>query len=206
MTARLAFAASLLALAACQPPAPETAKPAEPAAPSEAAAAATAGCNVNVEKAWIDQETPVRRYFAEASVIGPTCEQGVAVLTIRQREGTPLFVWSGLTSYLFGLNEAKDPATMKAALLDWIDQGETTETTLTLPPWEETEGQSKRAEFPFMPTEGADKAAWEQLRQAGLEMFCFPQGMESSQCLVLRPGEDGAGASIEEIGLQLFPG
>lgn len=206
MTIRFAVAASLLALAACQPPATETAKPAEPAAATQEASNAVSGCNVSVEKPWIDQEAPIRRYVAEAAVIGPTCEQGVAVLAIRQREGTPLFSWSGLTAYLFGLNEAKDPAAMKTALLDWIDQGDKLETTATLPAWEETEGQPKRAEFPFMPAEGTDKAAWDQLKKDNLEMFCFPQGMESSLCVALRPGQDNAGPSVEEIGLQLFPG
>lgn len=198
-------AASLLVLAACQPPAPEAAKAAEPAPAAEAPAQEASGCNVNVQKAWIEEEG-ARRYLAEASVIGPSCEQGVAVLVIRQREGTPLFTWSGLTSDLFGLSTVKEPADMKTALLDWIDQGEKPETTATLPAWEETEGQSKRAEFPFMPADGIRKAEWDLLRKENLEMFCFPQGMESSQCLVLRRGEDDAGPSIDEIGLQLFPG
>jgi len=57
-----------------------------------------------------------------------------------------------------------------------------------------------------MPIEGTDKAAWDQLKKDNLEMFCFPQGMESSNCAVLRPGEDGVPAAMEEIGLQLFPG
>ncbi len=202
----LALGIAALALGACQPPATETAKPDETASPVETATADT-GCNVLVEKVWIDQETPIRRYTAEASVIGPTCQQGVAVLVIRQREGTPIYTWSGLVDYLFGLKDAADPAAMKTALNDWIDQGNSAEnTTATLPPWEETEGQAKRAEFPFMPAEGIDKATWDQLKKDKLEMFCFPQGMESQQCAVLRPGTDGAPTSMEEIGLQLFPG
>lgn len=205
MTIRFACAASLLALAACQPPATETANPAERAAATQEAATPAAGCNVSVEKPWINQETPVRRYTAEASVIGPTCQQGVAVLVIRQREGTPIYTWSGEVEYLFGLKDAADPAAMKAALLEWIDQG-AGETTASLPPWEETEGQPKRAEFPFMPAEGINKAQWEQLKKDNLDKFCFPQGGESLNCVVLRPGTDGAPPSMEEIGLQLFPG
>ena len=92
---------------------------------------------------------------------------------------------------------------MKAALADWIDQGTELDTTATLPPWEETEGQPKRAEFPFMPVEGMDKAAYEQLRKDKLPTLCFPQGIESAQCLALR--NDGV-ATLEDIGLQLFPG
>lgn len=203
MRIRLALAASLLALAACQPTATEAPKLAEAAAPAETAAA-EAGCNVTVSKPWIAEET--RTYIAEASVLGPSCAQGVAVLVIRQREGTPIFTWSGEVDYLFGLRDAADPAAMKNALLDWIDQGAAPEKTGTLPAWEETEGQPKRAEFPFMPAEGTDKATWDQLKKDNLDMFCFPQGMESSQCAVLRPGADGAPTMMEDIGLQLFPG
>lgn len=205
MRTHLVIAASVLALAACQPTATETAKPATPATPVESAST-EAGCNVTVSKPWIDQESPVRRYTAEASILGPSCAQGVAVLVIRQREGTPIYTWVGQVDYLFGLRDAADPAAMKAALLEWIDQGDEPEKTGTLPAWEETEGQPKRAEFPFMPIEGTDKATWDQLKKDNLEMFCFPQGMESSNCAVLRPGEDGVPPSMEEIGLQLFPG
>lgn len=204
-SAGLALSAAFLMLAACQPPATDTTKPAESAAPVETAAAAT-GCNVSVEKPWIDQETPVRRYTSEAHVLGPTCQQAVVVLVIRQREGTPIYTWSGLTDYLFGLNEADDPAAMKEALSDWINQGTEVDTTATLPSWEETEGQPRRAEFPFMPEEWFDKAAWDALKAEKLEMFCFPQGIESQKCAVLRPGADGQPPSMEEIGLQLFPG
>lgn len=207
MQLRLALAASLIALAACQPAAPpaEPAKPADAAAPAETAAA-TDGCNVTVSKPWIDQETPMRRYTVDGSVLGPTCQQGVAVLVVRQREGTPIYTWSGQVEYIFGLKDAADPAAMKTALSDWIFQGAEVDTTATLPPWEETEGQPKRAEFPFMPIEGTDKAAWEQLKKDKLEMLCFPQGSESQNCAVLRPGADGQPASMEEIGMQLFPG
>ena len=206
MKARFAIAASLLALAGCQPPA-EIAKPVEGTSPTPVDTAATDGCNVSVEKAWIDQETPVRRYTAHASVLGPTCDQGVAVLVIRHREGTPIYTWSGLTTYLFGLKDAHDPAAMKAALTDWIDQGNVmNNTTDRLPPWEETDGQPKRSEFPFMPESWFDKAAWDALKAEKLDMFCFPQGGESTKCAVLRQGAADQPTSMEDIGLQLFPG
>jgi hypothetical protein len=206
-SAGLALSAAFFMLAACQPPASDAAKPAETKVPAQTADMAQApGCHVTVEKAWIDQQTPLRRYTSEAAVFGPTCQQGVAVLVIRQREGTPIYTWAGLTNYLFGLKDAADPAAMKIALMEWIDQGATPDTTATLPPWEETEGQPKRAEFPFMPAEWMDQAGWDQLKKDNLEMFCFPQGGESMNCAVLRPGSDGMPTQMEEIGLQLFPG
>jgi hypothetical protein len=195
MKARFAIAASLLALAGCQPPA-EIAKPVEGTSPTPVDTAATDGCNVSVEKAWIDQETPVRRYTAHASVLGPTCDQGVAVLVIRQREGTPIYTWSGLTTYLFGLKDAHDPAAMKAALTDWIDQGNVmNNTTDRLPPWEETDGQPKAARIPVHArTCWFEKAQYDDLRCKARSSICcvFPQGIESSLCLTLLAAEDGA--------------
>ena len=208
MNRRLALAASLIALAACQPstpPASENAAP--PAPPEETATAAPAGaCDVSVETPWINTETPLRRYTAEAHVFGPTCQQSVAMLVIRQREGTPIYTWSGLSDYIFGLADADDPATMKQALDDWIFQGPDVDTTANLPAWEETDGQPKRAEFPFMPESWFDKAAWDALKAEKLEMFCFPQGMESQKCVVLRQGDGAQPTQMEEIGVQLFPG
>jgi hypothetical protein len=122
-------------------------------------------------------------------------------LVIRAREGSPIFTWAGATQDIFGLKDAKDPAAMKAALLDWIDQSNgMLKTTADLPPWNETEGQPKRAEFPFHPEGWYDAAAWETLRKEKLEMFCFPQGGESLACAALRDGQ------MESVGLQQFPG
>src|SRR5690348_4103317 len=90
---RFAFAASLLALAACQPPAsaPEAAKPAETAtaappagAPPAGADAWTGACSAHVEKVWIEQPS---RYTSEAAVLGPSCKNGVALLIVRQADG-----------------------------------------------------------------------------------------------------------------------
>jgi hypothetical protein len=95
---------------------------------------------------------------------------------------------------------------MTTALQEWIGPDNLPpDLTGALPPWEETEGQPKRAEFPFMPADGMDKATYEDLRKQNLHMLCYPQGMESQLCLALHRG-DGAPAMVEEIGLQLFPG
>ena len=206
MKLQLAFAIGLLALAACQPASPPSGAEAKASLGEAAADDAVAGCTVSVEAPWIDTETPMRRYIAEAHVLGPSCEQGVALLVIRQREGTPIYTWSGLADFIFGLADANDPQAMKAALADWISQGDQVDTTASLPAWEETEGQPRRAEFPFMPESWFDKAAWEALKAENAEMFCFPQGMESSRCAVLRPGDGTVPTQMEEIGLQLFPG
>ncbi len=201
----LAATAAVLALAACQPSAPpaDPAKPAEPAAAAEQAA--TTGCDVSAETQWGPiGPTDHPAYRVEAWTHGSICEVSVVTLAVFARDGYPIYTWTGQSQYLFGLKDAKDAAGMKTALSDWIAQGTELETTATtLPPWEQTEGQPKRAEFPFMPAEGIDKAAYEQLQKDNLPTLCFPQGSESLQCLALR---SGAPATLEDIGLQLFPG
>lgn len=206
MNLRLALAASCLALAACQPatpPASESAAAAPPVAET-ATAIPAGGCDVRVEAPWINEAA--RRYAIEANVSGPSCKQGVVMIVVRQGDGTPVYSWSGLTNYLFGLRDAADPAAMKAALTEWFSRSADVETTATLPPWEQTEGQPARAEFPFMPADWINKEAWDDLRNEKLAMLCFPQGIESMQCSVLRQGEAGQPSGLEEIGLQLFPG
>ena len=114
-------------------------------------------------------------------------------------DGFPIYAWSGAAQHIFGLADQPDTATMNKALADWMDSS-AIETTAALPPWDKTEGQPGRAEFPFMPAEWLDKATYEAMRTEKLHTHCFPQGMESLNCLVLRDGQ------VEEIGLQLFPG
>lgn len=196
---RSSLTASLLlplALGACQP---QGLKISEASAP--AVAAAPTDCAVHVEKVWIDEAAPLRRYTSEATTMGPVCDAAVVTLVIRSREGSPVYVWAGVTRDIFGLKDAPERAAMRFALDSWLDQSSAMlKTSADLPPWEETEGQPKRAEFPFHPETWYDAAAWEELRRAKLDMFCFPQGGESLDCAALREGR------MERVGLQQFPG
>ncbi len=193
MEFRLALAASLLALSACQP-----------AAPTETAATDTpaAGCDATSEAMWGPigpSDHP--SYRIEAYANGGICEAAVVTLAIRARDGFPVYAWAGSAQHLFGLADQPDTAAMGKALAEWMDTaGSSIQTTGALPPWDETEGQLNRAEFPFMPAEWIDKQTYEAMRAEKLHTYCFPQGMESLNCLALRDGQ------VEEIGLQLFPG
>jgi hypothetical protein len=185
-----------LALAACEPQGLRLDDVGTP----PVAATDTAGCSVHVEKDWNNEQAPLRRYTSEAQTIGSTSQQAVAVLTIRARDGSPIYTWSGQVEHLFGLKDAPDVTAMKSALEEWITQSGMSATTAGLPRWAETEGQQQRAEFPFMPESWIDEETWNTLRAQQLDLFCFPQGSESMRCAVLRDGR------VEEIGLQLFPG
>ena len=114
--------------------------------------------------------------------------------------GSPIYTWSGAVRAILGLKEAIDAASMKALLAEWIDQKNAmAPTSDKLPPSETTDGQPKAEAFPFHPAANFNKAGWDELRKARLNLFCFPQGSESLNCLALRQG-------IEEIGLWQFPG
>lgn len=211
MKISLAIAASLLALTACQPAAaPELdGKPPESAAagaPPSDEQAASDSCALTVERAWGPigpSDHP--SYRVKVWTTGSICESSVVTLAIFARDGFPIYTWAGAAQYLFALRDAKTPAEMASALEEWVGpDNQPPELTGTLPPWEETDGQSKAAEFPFMPN--MEKAEYDDLRKQNLHMLCYPQGIESSLCLVLWPGEDSAPAMIQEIGLWRFPG
>lgn len=201
MKSMLALGLLTLSLAGCDPgPDQKSATPA-PRVAGVATDPDAAGCNAHAEAPWIEQETPPRRYSAEATSLGKTCDNAVALVVIRAREGSPIYTWSGRARDIFGLKDASDAAGMKAGLADWIDQTNSTiRTTADLPSWEKTDGQAEREEFPFHPAAGLDKAGWDDLRKAKLDVFCFPQGAESLACAALRDGE------MDDIGLQQFPG
>ena len=191
--------ASAFFLTACQPQTP----PAEaPAAPAETAAvsASVDGCAAKAERPW-----GTSGYRVKAWTSGETCEAAVVTLAAYGSDGLPIYGWAGATQFLFLLNDAKTPEQMQTGLTEWIGAGNLPpDLTGTLPPWEETDGQPKRAEFPFMPN--MEKDAYDALRKENLNMLCYPQGMESQLCLALHPSEGGAPAMVEELGLQLFPG
>lgn len=191
-------AAGLLSVAACEQKAPETTPTITPSL--TVGADDDESCDVTVTRDWAPAGA-TGRLMSEAGVMGPDCAKGVVTLAIRDGDGTPLYSWSGQVANVFGLNAAKDVGAMKSALLEWMDQsGAMLKTTGDLPAWETTDGQPKRAEFPFMPESWVDEAGWNDLRQHRYPMFCFPQGMESMKCALLRD------AGMEDLGLQLFPG
>ena len=198
-SAGLAIASAFFMLTACQPQTP----PAEtPAAPVETATAPVSadGCAAKVERPW-----GTGGYRVKAWTSGETCEAAVVTLAAYGSDGLPVYGWAGATQFLFLLNDANTPEEMQTGLNEWVGSDNLPRNlTGTLPAWEETDGQPKQTEFPFMPN--MEKDAYDALRKDNLNMLCYPQGMESQLCLALHPSVGGAPAMVEEIGLQRFPG
>jgi hypothetical protein len=123
----IAIAASLFALAACQPattPTPEAAPPAGGAAsgtPAPEQQATADNCALTVERAWGPigpSDHP--SYRVKVWTTGSVCESSVVTLAIFARDGFPIYTWAGATQYLFALRDAKTPAEMATAMEEWI--------------------------------------------------------------------------------------
>jgi hypothetical protein len=205
---RLVLAASVLALAACQPAAEtpasaDVAPPSTPApemsdqTPPAPSAAQAAGCAASLQLSWPSDLT------ADATVTGPSCEKAAVLLVVRDKAQNPALVWASQTAYVFGLYDKTDAASMKDGLREWLDQGPgPVETSSTLPAWKAgAEGPGDpTAEFPFHAEEWVDREYYEDTRNANLPTFAFPQGHESTAVFVLRDGQ------LEQVGVQQFPG
>lgn len=199
-SAGLALASAYFMLTACQPQTPPAQTPAAALTETAAATVSADGCTTKAERPW-----GANGYRVKAWTSGETCEAAVVTLAAYGSDGLPIYGWAGATQFLFLLDDAKTPEQMQTGLDQWIGPDNLPpDLTGTLPPWEETDGQPKQAEFPFMPN--MEKPAYEELRKANINMLCYPQGMESQFCLALHPSEGGAPGMVEEIGLQRFPG
>lgn len=193
--------ASALFLSACQPQTPPAAT--TPAPETAAAPVATDGCAATVEKAWGGADGKLG-LVVKGWTSGTTCQSAIVTLGVYGEDGLPIYAWASATQYIFGLKDATNATDMKAALQEWNGPDNLPpELTGTLPPWNETSGQPDQAEFFFIPQQGMDQAAYEELRRQNLPMLCYPQGQESTLCLAAYPG---APAMIDEIGIQTFPG
>ncbi len=149
---------------------------------------AAAACSATAARAWVGGTT------IEAFAHGPSCAKAVVTLVIRNKVGNPLFMQAHDTAFLmnFTLAPAANAKALGTTLKDWISGGGfmTSADKLVVD-----------GEFPFMVDEGVDAATLAKYRKAKLPLFCYIQGMESGNCLVL----DKEGAVVD-IGVQSFPG
>lgn len=155
-------------------------------------------CRASASARWND----VPGHTISAFTGGPDCARAVAVLTIRDGQGNPVFHESFVTEYVMILAGANTQASLATALKEWVDSSNPAfATTASLPEWPEGADAPASGEFPFYPAEEIDRAAWNRIRAAGAPVFCYVQGMESLGC-VTKDGDAG----IVKIGVQSFPG
>lgn len=189
----IVLAGFVAALAACGP-AKETATSAAPAS----------GCAAETQAHW--QPAAKTNLLIVGKSVGANCAAATATLTISGANGNTLHTFEAPTEVMrntiFG--DADNAETMKAALAAWIDppSNTTVETTGALPEWKADAEMPGNPEFPFMPTEGMNRADYAKLRAARLPLYCYVQGGESQNCLAFN---ETAG-TLTSIGLQRFPG
>lgn len=157
-----------------------------------------ADCNAVVDAPWTKGGPDVR---IEAFTRGATCATAVAVFTVRGADGALMHYRAFDANFVLGLAGRTDGADMEAALKDWTDQerGPLSDTA-NLPEWKAGADAPEGGEFPFLPAEGIDRDAYEQIRAAKVPLLCFAQGTESLDCLALIEGQ------LQDVGLQLAPG
>lgn len=159
---------------------------------------AAAGCDARAAATW---QAGAVALSVEAVSSGPDCANAVAMLVVRDGGGAPLFADTYLAAHVMTLAGADTQAAMTAALGEWLDAGAVKAGAAeALPEWPANAEAPVAGEFPFYPSEGIDQAAYNAARAADAPLYCYVQGMESLRCL----GFDGA--TITDVGAQLFPG
>lgn len=91
----------------------------------------------------------------------------------------------------------KDEHDVEAALVNWLDDGITTD---QLPAWEAGADQPVQSEFPFLVDDNIDQPHYARIRAAALPYFTILQGPESATAFVLEDGK------LLEIGQQIVAG
>lgn len=147
----------------------------------------SASCSGVVSRTWI------ANLRIEALASGPSCKDAVAVLTIRKASGQVLWTRAHAAREL--LNFTQDPITDSKSM------------TVKLKEWMSGDGFMNSAdkltesgEFPFTRAEGVNQTMFKKYQASKLPVFCYVQGMESGNCLIVDKG------TVVELGIQSFPG
>lgn len=183
------FAFALAALAACSPPAAKT-----ETAPAPQAAAN--GCAAAAARTWTAGGIA---YAVTIATTGATCADAQAALKVTAPDGAVVHEEVLPAETTFELRDATTAEAMTKALAAVLDAGTDMADTGALPAWDKG-ADGPDGEFPFIPEDGVDRAAYEKLRAAKTPMLCYVQGGESLGCWRLE------GAKMVKIGAQTFPG
>lgn len=175
---RISMAALAFALAACSPPASDTA-PETSVAPAETAAVTTAACTV--EAPARDVTLGGATYKAEARAEGDSCETARAELRLRAPNGAVIFETAYPTNQipLAFRTQGSDQTRLATELAGWTENVAQHPTADGLPAW--PQGADKPPNF----TATVAREAYEAARTARRPIFCFPDGNESNACVAV---------------------
>ncbi len=178
---RMSVIACALALAACQPAAPEgkTSETAQIPAPVQG------GCDMQASRDW--SAVGSQYYVIEAETRGETCRDAIATIRIETTEGQTIFTRDYPTAQVpLAFSPNSDQTGVRTELEAWISNTSETQRASELPAW------PARAERPpgFQPA--ATRGQYEAARGAQGPLFCYPDGGESNACVALA----GANATL----------
>ena len=167
---------------------------------------ASAGCNVMVSKPW--SKTSIR---IDAFSNGPDCAKAVVALVMRDATGKALYHFMARAEDVgIFTSLAPTPVTdmpkMRLALNDWLVAagGSKQDHLSSFPVWKQgADGPATTppAEFPFTVNSAVSREDYVKWQKENLPVFCFVQGIESENCVVLT--KEGV---VNEVGIQSFPG
>ncbi|NJR20546.1 MAG: hypothetical protein HC777_03195 [Hyphomonadaceae bacterium] len=191
-------------------------------APSAAAQskAAAAGCAMREAASWDPNRSGARGprlapLRIEAVSSGARCQTALVVLTIKSSVGAVLYRETYRADQVMGLNMATNRAQMRTQLRAWIGSHGTTSRGITsrgitsrgdenfhqnLPAWPRGASEPEDREFPFRPAEAITRTQYNAVIANRTPVYCYVQGMESLNCLMLRAG------TLVPFGIQSFPG
>lgn len=202
-----------LTVAACSPPAQQSADPptgqstgaagantnAGQSAGQAADAAAPANCNATAPSTWAAGSETIT---VEASSTGADCAGAEASITLRRADGGggAMYAQTFPANQIRTLAGAESVADMERRLQEWVSPNAALNSTGDLPEWAANAATPGEGASPFNPYGGMDRAAYAALRAADAPMFCFVQSMASQACFWLDAG------ALRRIGEQQIAG
>lgn len=206
---RAFLALMTLTLAACTPPATESAETAttESQAPVESTAPPSAlpdtaqqagdNCRVVANSEW---NSGRHTYMIVAHSEGDTCLTSQVTITFSPPEGGS-FTETFEAQQVMTVGSGMSAEDMERSLNEWVHPpGAAPDSTGDLPEWARNREQPGDADAPFNVSRGIDRTAYAALRAADAPMFCYVSGWESRSCVTEVRGQ------LIKIGAQSYPG
>jgi hypothetical protein len=168
---------TVLAMAACSPPAPQQKE--DGATADVPPAVARAGCFAEFSQDW--SAVGSQYYVIETEAEGATCPEAVATMRITSRDGATLFEHTYRTAEIpLAFNPNSNQTALREELEGWSQNTADPATADTLPAW------PAGAQHPphFQPA--VTRQQYEAARGAQGPLFCFPDGGESNSCVALQ--------------------
>lgn len=139
----------------------------------------------------------------EAFADGPDCARALAVFALRDVAGDVRWTATYRAEQNMLLAQAAtNSEQLTRELVDWITPHGIVSRADQLPEWKDGESLPVLGDFVFYPAEGLDRAAYEAIRATKKPAFCYVQGMESLNCLVIDP----ASGEVIAVGIQTIAG